>query len=280
LGVYNLTEISGRFNLLLAVLHISRLLQSIASLCPTSCRAVGDVLIRRDGVRIHFEKTSVKKYFPETSFQQAKLHALNVYTILKENAIPNVDRLCFVLPNLNSLRFEPLGDDVKPSTLAELFRALKDMFQALIKLHEKSWMHRDIRWSNVMKSRDGSGSWFLIDFMDAAVSPQHSPSGRLLSQSEHAPEIFENNSHTVAVDIWSMGYLIVTCGNDLTAEWFDLGKECSIFLEWLLEKDPLKRPSAVDAFEKLKQLEQQYEAQHQPTRGQQQKKQRKNAMIY
>jgi Protein kinase domain len=260
LGVFNLTVLSGRFRLLLAVLHISRLLQSIESLCDAS-RHVGDVLVRSNGVHIHFNKTSVKKHFPETSFQEAKLHAVSVYNILKENAIPNVDRLCCVCPNLNTLEFEPLGDDVKPSTLAELFRALKDVFQALIKLHEKSWMHRDIRWSNVMKSRDGSGSWFLIDFMDAAESPQHSPSGRLLSQSEHAPEIFESSSHTVAVDIWSMGHLIVTCGKELTWKWFDLGKERSKFLERLLEKDPLKRPSALEALETLKQVEKQYEAQ-------------------
>jgi len=61
----------------------------------------------------------------------------------------------------NRLIFKPCGDDKMPSMLAELFCVLQDILQALTELHKANWMHRDIRWSNVIKhhseNHDGSG---------------------------------------------------------------------------------------------------------------------------
>jgi len=87
----------------------------------------------------------------------------------------------------NQLIFQPCGDDKKPSTLAQLFRVLTDILQAVTKLHAASWMHRDIQWANVIKHHDGSGLWFLIDFMDAAKSLQLAATGQHLSHDKHAP---------------------------------------------------------------------------------------------
>ncbi|KAG2917842.1 hypothetical protein PC116_g15762 [Phytophthora cactorum] len=117
-------------------------------------------------------------------------------------------------------------------------------------------MHRDIRWPNVIKSRDGDNSWFLIDFMDAAQSPQLSPSGHHLSRAEHAPEIFSDGSHTTAVDVWSVGRLIQTCGDVVYGSWYDTGREWTQFLELLMHDDPSRRPTAVAALDRLRQLEQ------------------------
>jgi serine/threonine protein kinase len=160
-------------------------------------------------------------------------------------------------PRNEKLKFKPRGDEVKPYTLEDLFRALNNILQALTRLHEQSWMHCNIRWSNVIKQHDGSNSWFLIDFMDAAQSPQSSPSGRQLSQREHAPEIFKNDKHTVAVDIWSVGYLIKTSGR----KWRDLGQEQSDFLDLLMEEDPSNRPNAAAVLVRIKQFEEQYQNQ-------------------
>ena len=51
---------------------------------------------------------------------------------------------------------------------------------------------------------------------------------RRLSEHEHAPEIFGTQQHTVAVDIWSMGYLIKQA---MESEWRALGQEQSDFLD-------------------------------------------------
>lgn len=80
-------------------------------------------------------------------------------------------------------------------------------------------MHRDIRWSNVMRTRGADNRhWFLIDFGEAAKSPQRFPSGDDLTEECHAPEIFvKEGEHTVAVDMWSVGYLIKS-----SKLWYDL----------------------------------------------------------
>ncbi|DAZ97909.1 TPA: hypothetical protein N0F65_012172, partial [Lagenidium giganteum] len=99
-------------------------------------------------------------------------------------------------------------------------------------------IHRDIRWSNVIKRRD-CDAWFLIDFADAATSPQHFPAGKHLSTEEHAPEIF------VAV-----GYLIETSG----VQWDDLARRTA-FAKRLLQEDPTRRPTAEEALRDLAKLQ-------------------------
>jgi len=89
--------------------------------------------------------------------------------------------------NHNQLIIQPHSDDKKPSMLAKIFHALQDILQALTKLHTASWMHCDIQWANVIKHHDGSGLWFLIDFMDAAKSLQLAATGQHLSHDKHAP---------------------------------------------------------------------------------------------
>jgi len=84
------------------------------------------------------------KCFPKTLFQHARSQVEKVYTHLKECSIKNVVHLHSVDLNHNRLIFQPCGDDKKPSTLAELFRALQDILEAVTKLHAASWMHRDI----------------------------------------------------------------------------------------------------------------------------------------
>jgi aminoglycoside/choline kinase family phosphotransferase len=126
-------------------------------------------------MQVHLEPTRVVKCFPKALFQRAKDHVEVVYKVLEEHAIPNVDRLDHADQNAKRLIFKPRGQERRPANLVELFHALTNVLQALVKLHAASWMHRDIRWPNVMKSRDGENSWFLIDFMDATQSPQVSP---------------------------------------------------------------------------------------------------------
>ncbi|KAF1330065.1 Crinkler, partial [Globisporangium splendens] len=151
LGEFDLKNLGGRFWLLLAIFNISRLLRSIASLCPASGRDECKSLIRSNGVQVELEPTRV------------------------------------------------------PSSVEDLFHAIRDVLLALVELHESSWMHRDTRWTNVIKRRDGSDSWSLIDCVDAAPSPQYKPSGRHLSQEEHTLEIHNGDHHTTAVDVWCPG---------------------------------------------------------------------------
>ncbi|KAE8914818.1 hypothetical protein PF005_g1091 [Phytophthora fragariae] len=258
LGVYDLKHLEGRFLLLLAIFNVARLLQSVASLCPDSAREEYKKLYRDLGVEVLLEPSCVVKTFPKALFQRAKDHAEAVYKVLEEHDIPNVDRLDLADQKAMRLIFKPRGQENPPANLVELFHALANVLQALVKLHAASWMHRDIRWPNVIKSRNGDNSWFLIDFMDAAQSPQVSPSGQHLSKAEHAPEIFCDGSHTTAVDVWSVGQLIRSCPPEVYRSWYDTGRERTQFLELLMDDDPSRRPTAVAALDRVRQLENEY----------------------
>lgn len=119
------------------------------------------------------EPSRVVKCFPEALFQRAKDHAEAVYKVLEEHAIPNVDCLGHANQNANRLIFKPRGQETRPANHVELFHALVNVLQALVKLHAALWMHRDIRWLNVIKSRDDHNSWFLISWMQRKVHRFH-----------------------------------------------------------------------------------------------------------
>ncbi|KAH9085748.1 hypothetical protein Ae201684P_005451 [Aphanomyces euteiches] len=248
LAVYNLAHLEGRF---------------------PSCACVQTAL----------EPSQVVKCFPKEMFDEASKHLEAVYTVLKEYKIPNVDSLVHVDPNEAHFVFIPRGQARKPVNLEELFHALTNVLQALVKLHTVSWMHRDIRWSNVIMNHNDN-TWFLIDFMDAAPSPQSSPSGNHLSKVEHAPEIFiDGGSHKTAVDIWSVGFLIGTCEDNVCQSWYDLGGKRSQFHRELMDADPSKRPTAAAALDRLGQLYQEYVEQQalpKETQDPRKKKQRHN----
>ncbi|ETO84833.1 hypothetical protein F444_01300 [Phytophthora nicotianae P1976] len=160
-----------------------------------------------------------------------------------------------------------------------LFQRAKDHIEAVYKVLEEHAIPNVDRLDHadqnaIIKSRDADNSWFLIDFMNASRSPQASPSGNHLSQAEHAPEIFSDGNHTTAVDVWSVGRLIQTCGDVVYGSWYDTGRERTQFLELLMHNDPSKRPTAVAALDRLRQLDQEYLKRQ--NRNGRKKKQRRN----
>ncbi|KAG9401212.1 hypothetical protein AC1031_009968 [Aphanomyces cochlioides] len=64
LGRYGLESLEGRFQWLLAILNVARLLKSLASLCPESARGEYRTICRDQGVAIFLQASCVVKYFP------------------------------------------------------------------------------------------------------------------------------------------------------------------------------------------------------------------------
>ncbi|KAG6941366.1 hypothetical protein JG688_00018704 [Phytophthora aleatoria] len=240
---FNLELKEHQFEAVLAILNLSLLFPAIVEACPASGKDEFRVIKRASGAIVRLFPTFVEKVFPDTGcFDRLS----QVYGAMDRAGVSNVDRLTELREQKRTAVFEPRGTMARPSNLLELFDALRDVLQALVALHRLGWIHRDIRWSNVIRQR-GCGSWFLIDFVDAATSPQPSSSGQHLNKEEHAPEIFvENGVHTTAVDIWAIGYLIETSG----VKWWDLADRSS-FYRLLITKDPASRPSAEEALRDL-----------------------------
>lgn len=60
--------------------------------------------------------------------------------------------------NVYSVELVPLGYSCQPRSWADLKQALRDVLIALKGLHELSFVHRDIRWENILRSEQVSAS--------------------------------------------------------------------------------------------------------------------------
>ncbi|KAG9410079.1 hypothetical protein AC1031_018113 [Aphanomyces cochlioides] len=144
---------------------------------------------------------------------------------------------------------ECISEDEKriPKNVTELLQALVSVLEALVVLHSIGWMHRDIRWANVVK-KNNSAKWFLIDFDDAAKSPKQNNPGEHLTSQAHAPDMFGNGSHTTSVDIWAVGNLILT-----DVSWDHMrSKVLDDYGRRLVDANPEKRPKAGEVLKTIK----------------------------
>lgn len=58
------------------------------------------------------------------------------------------------------IKLVPVGVQIPPTTFMELVTAIKQISSCINQLHELSYCHCDIRWSNIIQCYD---KWYLID---------------------------------------------------------------------------------------------------------------------
>ena len=136
------------------------------------------------------------------------------------------------------LEMRPVGLQVLPTTEAELCCAIRCVLRALAALHAHGYVHRDVRWPNVL-SLD-SGQWLLIDFELAGATGAPVPEGRICCELV-SPEARPTGAlYTAADDVWQVGRLMQM------AEELVLSREAEAFTA-LLTAAREQRPSASEA---------------------------------
>lgn len=146
--------------------------------------------------------TFVVKVVPNEQFNT------KFYTWLKKHsAVAHLPKVLQIKKNgpTRSLTFSPAGAEQRPSSEEELRKAIVGVLFALSAMHEGHWVHRDIRWPNVIRSDD----WYLIDFEEVA---QNSVSG--VTRNKGVPPEMKKQSSKwgVAQDLWQVGELIKCSG--------------------------------------------------------------------
>ncbi|KAF1791575.1 hypothetical protein GQ600_15837 [Phytophthora cactorum] len=181
---YHLDQLNDRLQLLLALLNMSRLLRTVAGMCPEEGKDEFLTFPRPQWrLRLRWSEARDRESSSGESVRSPKTSAVRMLSACRASAaqfnrIIRCDSRC-------------LGGS------SEIPRVAVDAPRYSM--------------GNVMKVSDGN-SWFLIDFMDAAPSPQDAASDHL-NPYNHAPEIVDRSfKHTTAVDIWLVGYLIDTAG--------------------------------------------------------------------
>jgi serine/threonine protein kinase len=134
---------------------------------------------------------------------------LELYRILLNDRIPHLiypleaarihgpnKHLCVLLM--------PIGIGRHPRTSDEIHDAILPVLTALSGLHSRGWVHRDIRWPNILLS---GGEWFLFDLewadkVDAGLPP---------SKSAFIPPELRDCEDAVwgtSADMWQVGQLL------------------------------------------------------------------------
>lgn len=156
-------------------------------------------------------------------------------------------------------------------TESQIARVCHDVVAALVKMHERNIIHRDIKSDNVLIGLDGVIK--LTDFGFAAMTE-----GRLGKRSTMvgtpywmAPEVVTKQPYTAAVDIWSLGimtlemidgeppymdqdpikalYLIATIGSPEIRNPQELSPALRSFLELCLKLRAEERPTSMELLE-------------------------------
>ncbi|CAI2197008.1 19462_t:CDS:2 [Funneliformis geosporum] len=236
----SLDEIEGRIQAFNIGRNIGRLLTLLRQTVPEYFQQEFIVLHRSSGKVIELmQKKIVKRYPSLDSVMNLKL----LYDKLAEYHVPYIECLEKIHIKEGStpfVIFTPKGVDCKPQSKEQLIKALCCVLTALEALHKMKFMHRDIRWENVLRyiNRD---KWFIIDFDEACQIPS-AVQNTQLAKDNHAPEIFKP-FHNESVDIWSVGYLILTTSIEIRES-----DELKVYARTnLMAKDEFNRPTAKDA---------------------------------
>lgn len=138
---------------------------------------------------------------------------------------------------MHILEIRPVGFPEAPQSLEELRVALRCVLTALAELHQRGIVHRDVRWPNILKYRDG---WILSDFEMADFVGSVLPPGAIASA--HLPPELQSDSgacYGSEGDIFCVGKLV--------EDWRGAEPLPADVREWsrrLMNADPKQRPSA------------------------------------
>ena len=154
------------------------------------------------------------------------------------------------------------------SNIEKILPPIGLLVNALVYLHSKGLVHRDLKSSNILLSKDGS--LYLNDFGVSAFEGNIGRGGSLIAQS---PQSLDNQTVRLPDDMFSLGGLIYEIisgrppwrSTDISksikyqkvdklyeVDGSELPSLITELVEKLLEKDPLKRPTASETLSILK----------------------------
>ena len=211
--------------------------------------------------KIYAAKEIIKN---KSSYDRIK-NEIDIYEYLKHDNIVN-QKEHFIYNDTQYLIFEfcenrdlsHLIDKRKKLKEIEVQYYITQLIQALIHLHDRNIVHRDLKLGNIFLT--GKMELKLGDFgLAKKLSfPDEKISERVGTPAYMAPEILENMGYSLEVDIWSLGvimyYLIIgklpfnkPNQEDIKRVSFPkkaiISRAAKSLIEQILVKDPKERPS-------------------------------------
>ena len=174
-----LARLQDRLKLVKYLFNLVRVLQAIAASMPSDgLMSIGEYARVNTGENptIYFERTHVRKTLIDTA-EVKHPDAVLLQELYEEVRRGNIVRTVKCDPGYPKyevvgnrsrlvLHLRPVGQARRPRTPAELRAALEAVLQALRSMHRRGFVHRDVRWPNIVILTDQS--WMLIDLDFAA----------------------------------------------------------------------------------------------------------------
>ena len=207
-----ISSTSGRLRIVAASMNMMRIIVALGARMPAHVWPLYKAQPRHDGGSI--------TVFPGHVVKRCLRPAPDdVYEALK--GVPCAVRVtrytkASATHQLAMLVIEPVAAQRLPHDLADLRRAVTAVLRALAAFHRLGFVHRDVRWPNVLV--DGLGNWLLVDFELADAADTALPA-ESIALSTVAPEArLLGSPYTAVDDAWQVGRLMTTAGLPLSPE--------------------------------------------------------------
>lgn len=240
-GVLNVTSPSDRLEVLFCVMNIMRLCLTLSPMCPADALSVGHQLTTRHGSVTINERYVLKVVHIAGNTHLTAVDTLRqLYADLEAHSVPFTTRAFDIRvkrTNELHLKIAPLALQVYPQTEADLKGCIRCLLRALVALHNLGWVHRDIRWPNVLRT---ASEWILSDFENSG----HDNSAVTWNNPALPLEVQNGAPYLKSADMYQIGYLMVD--PRLTQVLTVLARA---FRDKCLDDDPSKRPTAEQALQ-------------------------------
>ena len=258
---YNIEEVSHRLLLYINMINMFRIIVQLKDLIPKDAPEMFQEHRSSIGNSIYIDSSHIKKEC--TSFTNwNSLKKLYELIETKTGDFPHLIRPYYVKdfeeflhiagPHAGTLvlNLQPLGYDIEPCSEKELIYAIECVLYAIRSLHNHKWVHRDIRWPNILKIEDDS--WMLID-LEHAVPIREDGTYEMVPENfkdyNKSPRSKKSLNWLPSDDIWLVGRLVETVLSNEKAKRNEVVTEKLLnFSKQLLNQDsqPLSADDALD----------------------------------
>jgi len=210
--------IGNRLRILIMALNIAWCLRDYEKMENFAILRLNSRIIRNNGVEIYFGSNFVEKQIVTDNYQLADIEILiQIYEAIKNGKISNtigckkINEYPFMI-TLTPICY-PFGA-YKIDSNEKLLKALKSVVAALRDLHSCGFVHRDIRWNNILLDCE---NYLLTDFECAGKIGEELPEILRTHSNIPFPDMIkkENVAYTTQVDLYLVGKLIEHIQNEI-----------------------------------------------------------------
>ena len=205
-AVYNMTVSAHRVLIVIHAFNLYKCMISLRSVMPQHVPSLYVDQVRTRGTIRVLDDHVLKKCVPADDDVYVAVASLPFAVTISR--VPNGEE-AKCASGCVQLKITPVCLERLPLNETELKTAIKCVLSALAVFHEGDFVHRDIRWPNLLYDMGASGRsrWLLADFELAGKIGSELPV-EYRTSLEMPPEARIGSALSAAADVWQVGMLV------------------------------------------------------------------------